>query len=900
MQTLTTAQLLAEARAAYGDQTNFTEYSRDQLLTLVQNLITQYGTQPPRTEAVRQALQPIDYTGAPWNALPVQVLREECNQQGIPRARSKDGLIENLTRHFRETHSQPLTLPIQTLFAQYRERTRARRIIEATAGTEIPIIDYTHIPLEHLTVSQIKEELRTYGYTRRMTGILKAQLLQALREHLNLTQPRNFQDRLRGIILNGPANPQEARQQRRAQLQELRQVNAAEPIQLPNPTLARGEPVIVDRNETNWLMLNYTPLPGQEAEDSPYIKQPLSNPYLHLSAGLINYVAQGLDFPVTGTAQEKAEQIHAYDQIMPKNKQTLMSKTLIQMEDARPRQLILYGLYHGLNMRYIIPLRNPDTQWCLVSTITLLIFCRNSRQPRPEPKPLGTEPLEYTLVGNVLVAAGMRQPHYGGNRHRVTSPAHGQRLWRELVEYPTPLNSDNYMYVREWAHYAPSAFDFVLKAHGHTPEYIECLDPEDKIFLITRGYPLESEVDVATRLVRRRTLMKTPDDVKTLLVALYSVSDQADPLSVIARKPAHTWEPYLTQVGIDSFEAIMAQIGMVPPPNCGSRRDYFRANFVATIKTLQLTQTLPPEKWPTHKLAEWLAQFPDIALMQMSGAYVSYSSRESLISTLVTARTHSTFFVPLQRQCRNGETVSGEKTTEIQFLIAYGTLVDYFGYSTDELYNAFSNADLTEFEKFRRPDAPTPFTTPQIQELLTVLRNFSGHDLLVARINEGLAKGVARNDSEKRLYAAVAAQPKDQQQLLRDFIRETFDAGMYMRRWEGPGNPYPIREGITQRGVIPDANVSQALTKLQTEYTAMPTSLKNIVHSLCIVQWPQATDDVFWQPYNQASLFHKVNAGNYCIRMASSRFIWTAIYYLRLFFGELIPGFNPQELAVIS
>src|SRR5579884_2270987 len=155
MQTLTTAQLLAEARAAYGDQANLTEYSREQLLTIVQALIQHYGNQPARTEAVRQALQPVDYTNAPWDSLSVTDLREECNQQGVARARSKAGLIENLTRHFRDTPAQPLTAPIQTLFAQYRERIRARRVIEAAPGAEVPLIDYTHIPLEHLTISQI-------------------------------------------------------------------------------------------------------------------------------------------------------------------------------------------------------------------------------------------------------------------------------------------------------------------------------------------------------------------------------------------------------------------------------------------------------------------------------------------------------------------------------------------------------------------------------------------------------------------------------------------------------------------------------------------------------------------------------------------------------------------------
>src|SRR5207253_10088265 len=140
---------------------------------------------------------------------------------------------------------------------------------------------------------------------------------------------------------------------------------------------------------------------------------------------------------------------------------------------------------------------------------------------------------------------------------------------------------------------------------------------------------------------------------------------EAEPLTAIARQPVHTWEPFLLAAGLDQSEAIMAKIGMVPPPSTGSRRDYFRANFAQTIKHLSTGgQLLPPDKWPTKNLANWLAQFSDHALFQMSGAYVSYSSRDTLINALVAAHVQPTFFVSLQKKCRNTETISGEKTAE--------------------------------------------------------------------------------------------------------------------------------------------------------------------------------------------------------------------------------------------
>ncbi len=44
---------------------------------------------------------------------------------------------------------------------------------------------------------------------------------------------------------------------------------------------------------------------------------------------------------------------------------------------------------------------------------------------------------------------------------------------------------------------------------------------------------------------------------------------------------------------------------------------------------------------------------------------------------------------------------------------------------------------------------------------------------------------------------------------------------------------------------------------------------------------------------------HEVGENSYCIRQASSIFIGTAYYYLRLFLHERIPNFKPEAVAHI-
>jgi len=45
-----------------------------------------------------------------------------------------------------------------------------------------------------------------------------------------------------------------------------------------------------------------------------------------------------------------------------------------------------------------------------------------------------------------------------------------------------------------------------------------------------------------------------------------------------------------------------------------------------------------------------------------------------------------------------------------------------------------------------------------------------------------------------------------------------------------------------------------------------------------------------------SNLLYEVIKGEYCIRMASSRFVGTGVYYLRLLYNESIPDFDPTTL----
>ena len=101
--------------------------------------------------------------------------------------------------------------------------------------------------------------------------------------------------------------------------------------------------------------------------------------------------------------------------------------------------------------------------------------------------------------------------------------------------------------------------------------------------------------------------------------------------------------------------------------------------------------------------------------------------------------------------------------------------------------------------------------------------------------------------------------------VIKEILYKIFYAGMYLRGWKGPGNPYSSS----------GSNQSKAIFLLQEVLNQTPQSLKSI--------------PIF-------DFIDKIIKGDQCIREASQKLVITANYYINTLFKEVILEFDPKSV----
>jgi hypothetical protein len=139
----------------------------------------------------------------------------------------------------------------------------------------------------------------------------------------------------------------------------------------------------------------------------------------------------------------------------------------------------------------------------------------------------------------------------------------------------------------------------------------------------------------------------------------------------------------------------------------------------------------------------------------------------------------------------------------------------------------------------------------------------------------------------------------NEKSLVSEFLHQIFITGMYMRRWKGPGNPYPLRTADTRCESDPEPIVQANLAIAQAILDRMSEYTLDFCMNLPIVQYlHNGALDVEDNPFSRE--WNNVVASQQCIRMASSKFVGTAVYYLRQLFNETIPGMENARVDRIQ
>src|SRR4029078_3271299 len=104
--------------------------------------------------------------------------------------------------------------------------------------------------------------------------------------------------------------------------------------------------------------------------------------------------------------------------------------------------------------------------------------------------------------------------------------------------------------------------------------------------------------------------------------------------------------------------------------------------------------------------------------------------------------------------------------------------------------------------KFKKPNNPNfTFTIPEIENLITLLKSCPPNDNITVLLNTIDQCMIDNRDkiSLDEKYKKELGCLDDQTKIhIKNWCRTLFKIGMYMRRWNGPGYPYPLKENDTK------------------------------------------------------------------------------------------------------
>jgi len=581
--------------------------------------------------------------------------------------------------------------------------------------------------------------------------------------------------------------------------------------------------------------------------EEEYIELPTTNPYMKLPMAVINAIIREREVEITGTRIEKALQLFAYDTIMPDWLQSIQRQTIESSRALSDRKTYVFGALNGVDFE-----RTPDIQ--------------------------ARDLHKYVSVSILL-----------------NTPGH--RLAGMLGDFINSLNRP--------------MLEIFARNFGVQARHCHFISVEDlKTILRTRNSAhlrIKDLDDMANRY-----LMLSTHKYSNLLSDLYDVDGDNDAWINVSRSLPHPMENIIINLDVFPLGDIINSFGiLVPLLQSDNQQRYVHDNIVAynqfiVGRTNGIVPRHPIEAliyMQRRQLVEYFNQLTDKEIFNTMGVYIPYRSRRSLIDAIVNSISQNRFMYPLLRtktRSINDTTLMATEIVDIDtFMVCYGTPLKYHTYEIIELLNAFHRSNDGNAIGFRRPENPkTYFNEEDINGLLELLKCFHRTQEitdLIGRIEEGLidAKEAITFDITARMQLDTFDKPN--RELIREYLHSIFITGMYMRRWQGPGHPYPLASADTRTKKEPDIEVSDGLNRGKSLLDRMSKPARSFCFKLKICQYGKG-GSIEHGTEEFKGEWDNVWSGTQCIRMASTKFIGTAYHFLRALYKETIPGLKTDAL----
>lgn len=704
-----------------------------------------------------------------------------------------------------------------------------------------------------------------------------------------------------------------------------------------NSTNPRG---IVKETESPEILLYVKKLrrnPEQNVELVWKTPKDPNNPYCYLSPVQLNLISVERDINLMDS---QVETLTSYDEIYPDWITNIISKE--KMEDIimlSENQLAYWAAYHKINISMI----DGDIRYLLYALIEY------SKEKRKGPTP-STVYIDPTKTVATDWKEAFRYASYGKilNVEKINSSAveNFQHTLESLVKYPLKISVELYIRLIKLG---DRIFDLAMILYKDYKD-LALMSKYDVLFLLSRDMLCPTS-DLEAQRTRLEQLRDLPNKMWRAVKKIY----QTHNILRIIRKPQTILEKIVLSLNDKSSEVPLVEIGKmgIMVPLNQDPREYLINNIHEYSGIQNRIPNLPyPNINRLNNLdVEYLSRFSDTELFSSLGCYVYYKSRGKLVKKLSKMVSLPSFFITLNPGFAvNKKTVVNEdNTNEIKLAIAYGTLLRYHCYDLDDLITSFRFTEdnhITVFifeDPIRINNKRNTFKRKSIsnlRKLLTIYMkhytniiekgNKTGEDVeianklqtLISNIDTGLNSFTEYRVNDLKTKTAIMAMPTTQQEIIREFLIEVFYTGMYMRCWRGPGYPYPINERDTKNDFDPESLLKMRIEKVLTpildklgsekceyllghdrsEGTLVNLEKRDLINweggALLTVEYTGvdfvSTGAAFGYYYT------RFIEGTQCIRMSSTQFIGTSVYYLQLLFGYNIPNTNLVGLDKIQ
>lgn len=425
------------------------------------------------------------------------------------------------------------------------------------------------------------------------------------------------------------------------------------------------------------------------------------------------------------------------------------------------------------------------------------------------------------------------------------------------------------------------------------------VDPLQYVYAFAFNAPFPRKYS-SKALKRKQRIDKISISRRHDLYRLYRVSSTIQ----VLEKPVHPLEEYIFFFGREiksdkKCRAAAEMLGMYVPEDVDSVYDYITWRLLAYANVLARPQVPPP----LHDLVltkrpltiEDLDVYTDYELLDFFGARDTLRDYDRPTYIRVVLSPEPTFMVFSQldtQRCTNTETTLLTQVTDLPppYLV-YGDYLSFRVLEIEELLQAFYRVG-DEYVYTKIGEVGKEYTMTEILALTRALREIQRQDR--ARVyGQYISELMGRlfvYGQEIRRAVRVLKSVQDKEAYIH-YLWLVFYAGMYMRRWLGPGHPYPHEAKDTLINMDPTPNITMALNDIADASGPITIDIPVL---------DRYDDRVHVTEYTLGPFLQNVREERFCIREAGTMLITTAAYFLENAFGVEVPGLELHRLARIS